>query len=146
MNGIIFSVLMVVSCRYFMDFLFSWGPYTSTYVRYVKSIMCIQIFSVILQNRRPNSRTKSRKSLAIHSHLYSFYSSVTLHCKGKNLIEMDFYQIFSSFLPSYPLPYRFKKSIHAETSSLKTLKIMPRNLSGIACSWIVHEFGFGRVY
>jgi hypothetical protein len=40
----------------------------------------------------------------------------------------------------YPLPYGLR--IHAETSSLRTLKIMPKNLTEI----VFHEFGFRIVY
>ncbi len=90
--------------------------------------------------------------LSIHSHLYSlpwdlyflkptqpltyffkrtqplmyFYSKATVHCKGKkeeNLIENH---------SSFPMV----SATHTETSSLRTLKIMPINLKEIVRSWI----------
>ncbi len=96
--------------------------------------------------QRPNSWTKSRhkylkfSSFSIHSHLhsfafrclslqthatcYSFYSLATVHCKGERRKPDR-----KPDRKPYPLP-------NTETPSLRTLKIMPRNLNKIVCSWI----------
>jgi hypothetical protein len=57
-----------------------------------------------------------------------------VHCKGEkkeNLIEKH-------------TPFPMVKEIHTETSTLKTLKIMPRKLREIVVHY-VHEFGFSTV-
>ncbi len=61
-----------------------------------------------------------------HATSYSSYSSVTAHCKVER--RKTWWKTIPPFL-------WFKKSI-TETPSLRTLKIMPRNLNDIVCSWI----------
>jgi hypothetical protein len=73
------------------------------------------------------------KSLKFSSLLYTV-TSTALSNSG-NLLQ--FLQV-SSIKP-YPLSFGLK--IHTETSSLRTLKIMPRNLNEN-----VHEFGFSTLY
>jgi hypothetical protein len=59
--------------------------------------------------------SKSLKSFPpCYSHSYSFYSSVSKEKRGKPMVS----------------------EIHTETSTLRTLKIMPRNLKEILSSWI----------
>jgi hypothetical protein len=63
---------------------------------------------------------------AIYSHLYSFALSflfLYVHCKGKGR---------ESNRKPYPFP--MVSEIHTETLSLRTLKIMPRNLNEIVSS------------
>jgi hypothetical protein len=58
-------------------------------------------------------------------------------CYSQSPLQLCLEISISSNSRPYLLPYGLKKS-HTETSSLKTLKIMPRNLNEVC----VHEFGF----
>ncbi len=93
--------------------------------------------------RNPDKSLKRIFLLAIHSHLYAFslrFLFLQTHATS--------YSFFSSLLHSYTVkekeenlietvpPSQYLKKIHTETSSLRTLKIMPRNLNEIVRSWI----------
>ncbi len=62
--------------------------------------------------------------LQTHATSYSFYSSVTVKEKGGKTVT-------NNHTPFFPM-----QEIHAEISSLRTLKIMPKNLNEIVCLWI----------
>ncbi len=59
-----------------------------------------------------------------------FYSSVSVHCKEER--RKTWWKTIS--------PSPIVKEIHTETSSLKTLKIMLRNLNEIVCLWIQLQY------
>jgi hypothetical protein len=63
--------------------------------------------------------------LQTHATSYSFYSSVHVHCKGERRKPER---------KPYPRPYSLGQEIHTKTSSLRTIKIMPRNLNEIVHS------------
>ncbi len=137
MKGIIFSVLMVVYCRYFMDFLFSWGPYTSTYVRYVK-VSCV--FKYFLSSYKTGGRILGRNPEKVLLFIVTCTVSTvqllyTVKEKGgKNLIEMVFYQIFSSFL--LPLLFRISLRNFKPENSQNYVHKPQRNCTFMNCSWI----------
>ncbi len=81
---------------------------------------------------RPNSWTKSRQKaflFAIQSHLYlQLCLELSFSSSSRNLLQ------FVNFRKEENLTLVWE--IHTETSSLWTLKVMPRNLNEIVRSWI----------